>query len=96
MVHMSKTKANIVKAGMDLWRNGSEADVSARKIAAAIGVSHAACLYWFADADEMRDTIARAAVALNDPIIVPKLIVARHPAVADMPAEKRQLYLAGC
>lgn len=93
---MSKTKASIIKAGMDLWRNGSEADVSARKIATAIGVSHAAVLYWFADADEMRDTIARAAVALNDPIIVPKLIVARHATVSDMPSEQRQLYLAGC
>jgi AcrR family transcriptional regulator len=93
---MSMTKARIISAGMDLWRSGSEADVSARKIGAAIGVSHAACLYWFTDADEMRDTIARAAVALNDPIIVPKLIVARHSAVSDMPAEKRQLYLAGC
>jgi AcrR family transcriptional regulator len=93
---MSKTEALIIKAGMDLWRNGSEADVSARKIASSIGVTHAGVLYWFADAEKMRDTIARAAVALNDPIIVPKLIVARHPSVADMPAERRQLYLAGC
>jgi AcrR family transcriptional regulator len=96
MMQMDKTKASIIKAGMDLWRDGSETDVSSRKIAATIGISHAAVLYWFTSASEMRDVIANAAVVLNDPIIVPKLIVARHPAVANMPAEKRQLYLAGC
>lgn len=91
---MSETKGKIVSVGLQLWRNGTETDVSARKIAAVMGISHAAVLYWFENAEQMRDHVARVAVATGDAVIIPKLIVAKHAAVADMSAHHRQAYLS--
>lgn len=91
---MSETKGKIVKVGLQLWRDGTETDVSARKIAAAMGISHAAVLYWFENAEQMRDHVARVAVATGDAAIIQKLIVSRHSAIADMTAESRQAWLS--
>ena len=91
---MSETKGKIVKVGLQLWRAGTEADVSARKIAAIMGISHAAVLYWFENAEQMRDHVARVAVATSDEAIIQKLIVSRHSAIADMSAQHRRAYLS--
>ncbi len=93
---MSDTRNAILQAGMQIWREGSESDVSARRIAGMVGLTHAGVLYSFRNASNMRDAVARAAVAAGDPVIIPKLIVAGHAAVADMPATDRQRWLAGC
>jgi len=84
----------IIQAGLDLWRD-DPASVSARRIGKVLGMSHAGCLYHFGSLDKMRAAIAERAVEMCDPVIIPKLIVAGHPAVADMPAAMRQVYLAG-
>lgn len=93
---MSDTRTAIIRAGMDLWRQGSEADVTARRIAREVGLTHAGVLYHWKDAAGLRAAIARAAVTCGDPVIIPKLITAGHAAVADMPAETRMRWLAGC
>lgn len=94
---MSDTRTAIIRAGMDLWRKGSEADVTARRIGRLVGKTHAGVLYGFpGGAEQMRAAIARAAVMCGDPVIIPKLITAGHAAVADMPAETRMRWLAGC
>ena len=93
---MNDTRTAILRAGMDLWRQGNETDVSARKIAGMIGLTHAGVLYGFKNAAAMRDAVARAAVAAGDPVIIPKLIVAGHAAVGDMSPVDRQRWLAGC
>lgn len=94
---MSEVRTAILRAGMKLWREGNESNVSARRIAAVVGLTHAGVLYWFpGGAASMRDAVARAAVAAGDPVIIPKLIVAGHAAVADMPATDRMRWLASC
>ena len=92
---MTDTRAAVIQTGLALWRDGSEADVTARGIGARIGVTHAGVLYSFKNAADMRDTIARAAVAAGDAAIIRKLIVSGHPAVSDMSPEVRQMWLAG-
>ena len=92
---MTDTRAAVIQTGLALWRDGCEADVTARGIGARIGVTHAGVLYSFKNAADMRDTIARAAVAQGDAVVIRKLIVAGHPAVSDMSPEMRQVWLAG-
>lgn len=92
---VSDTRAAVIQTGLSLWRDGSEADVTARGIGARIGVTHAGCIYHFGNVAKMRDTIARAAVAQGDAVVIRKLIVSGHPAVADMAPAIRQVWLAG-
>ena len=92
---MTDKRAAIIKAGMDLWRQGGEAAVSARRIAQTVGMTHAGILYGFGTAQRMRNEIARTAVAAGDPIVIRKLIVENHPAVSEMSPESRQAWLAG-
>lgn len=92
---MTDTRAAVIQTGLALWRDGSEADVTARGIAARLGITHAGCIYHFGNVAEMRNAIARAAVAQGDGAIIRKLIVAGHPAVADMAPAMRQVWLAG-
>ena len=92
---MSDTRAAVIRTGLDLWRNGSEADVTARGIASRLGITHAGCIYHFGNVAEMRNAVARAAVAAGDATIIRKLIVAGHPAVSDMTPDVRQVWLSG-
>lgn len=89
--HGERRKASILQIGLQHWP-----DVSARRIAGALGMTHSAVLYHFKDIAGLRAAIAAEAVRVGDPLIVPMLIAARHPAVASMGAEQRQKYLAGC
>lgn len=93
---MTDTRTAIIRAGMDLWRKGSEADVTARRIGRLVGKTHAGVLFHFKDANGMRSAVAHAAVAIGDPIIIPKLIAARHESVSGMDSATKQLWLSGC
>lgn len=84
----------IIQAGLDLWRD-DPASVSARRIGKVLGMSHAGILFHYKSVDGLKNAIAERAVEMCDPVIIPKLIVAGHPAIADMPAAMRQVYLAG-
>ena len=90
------TKDSILRTGTMLWQNGSESDVSARRIGALLNISHAAVLYHFDNADHMRACIAAAAVAQGNRSVIQKLIVAGHAAVSGMDGPTRQAWLAGC
>ncbi len=85
----------IVGAGLTLWRI-DPALVTARKIGESMGMSHVAVLYHWGNMKALKDACAAAAVAAGDRVIVPQLIVARHPAAASLGAAERQGYLAGC
>ncbi len=90
--HGARVKAAIIATGLVLWRN-DPATVSARKIGQKVGLTHSACLYHFGTAEAMRDAIAAAAVRMGDPVIVPQLITARHPATAGLTPEQRSAFL---
>ena len=90
--HGARVKAAIVAVGLELWR-ADPATVSARKIGQRVGLTHSACLYHFGTADLLKDAIAREAVRLGDPVIVPQLITARHPATALLSVEQRAAFL---
>lgn len=91
--HGARVKAAIIATGLDLWRN-DPASVSARKIGQRVGLTHSACLYHFGTAEALKDALAAEAVRLGDPVIVPQLITARHPATATLSAESRAAFLA--
>lgn len=93
--HGAKVKAAIIATGLDLWR-ADPATVSARKIGQRVGMTHSACLYHFGTAEALRAAIAAEAVRLGDPVIVPQLITARHPATASLTPAQRAAYLSGC
>lgn len=93
--HGEKTKAAIVAKGLDLWRL-DPAKVSARKIGAELGMTHAGVLYHFPNVTALKAAIAAEAVRLEDIGIIRQLIVAGNPAVAHLDGETRQAYLAGC
>lgn len=92
---MTERRAEIIQAGVDLWREGGEPAVSARKIAAKVGMTHGGILYGFQSAKHLRDEVARTAVAQGDPGIIRQLIVAGHAAVSHMDQATRQAWLMG-
>lgn len=91
----SHTRAEIIRIGLDLWRQGGEAAVSARRIAREMGISHAGVLYGFQSADRMREAVAREAVQRGDAGVIRRLIVDGHVAVAGMDPTTRQGWLVG-
>lgn len=88
-------KEMIVTAGLTLWRI-DPALVTLRGIGKSMGMTHAGVLYYWGSMKALKDACAREAVALGDKVIVPQLIVARHPAVAGLDPASRQAYLVGC
>jgi len=95
MTRGEASRRAIVQAGLALWREGGEAAVSARRIATMVNMTHAGVIYPWGSAARMRAEVARTAVAMGDPGIIRQLIVSGHSAVSDMPAEVRQVWLAG-
>lgn len=91
--HGARVKAAIIATGLDLWRS-DPSSVSARKIGQRVGMTHSACLYHFGTAAALRDAIAAEAVRIGDPVIVPQLITARHPATARLTPDQRASFLA--
>lgn len=94
--HGERVKASILAHGVALWRDRGEACVTARQIARGIGKTHAAVLYYFADAETMKAAIASEAMRLGDPVIVPQLIASRHPAASSLSVEDKRRFLGGC
>jgi AcrR family transcriptional regulator len=92
--HGERRKAKIIEAGLALWRDGKT--VSARAIGREVGITHRTCLYHFGNAVALRDAVAVEAVRVGDAVIVPQLIVARHPAADALSASDRRRFLAGC
>jgi AcrR family transcriptional regulator len=93
--HGEKVKARIIAAGLELWRSNS-ASVTARGIGAKLDMTHSAILYHFGTANGLRNAIAAEAVRIGDSLIVPQLITARHPAVAEISINQRREFLADC
>lgn len=95
-MHGERAKAAILRTGLDLWRAGGEAKVSARAIGKALGMTHAGVLYHFDGAAALRRAVADEAVRIGDTPIVRQLIVTSHPAADSLGQADRTNYLAGC
>lgn len=93
--HGERVKAAILDCGVKLWR-ADPASVSARAIGKALDMTHGGVLYHYGTADALKLAIADEAVRIGDPVVVPMLIAAKHPAIANLPGVDRARYLAGC
>jgi hypothetical protein len=93
--HGERVRASILAAGLDCWRF-DPATVTARRIGRTLEMSHCNVLYHFGSAAALKDAIAAEAVRIGDTKIIPMLIAAKHPAVADMPGVDRARFLRDC
>jgi AcrR family transcriptional regulator len=92
--HGERTKIAILDTGMALWRDDPRS-VTARGIGNLLGLTHSAVLYHFGSSADLRDAVALEAVRTGCGTIVPQLIAARHPAVAQMGDVERRGYMLG-
>lgn len=88
----ARTRESIILIGLQVWRENPE-HVNMSRIASRIGITHAAVAYHYSSAEAMRDAIAEYAVKVRDPVVVPMLLAARHPATAAMTAEQKAPFL---
>lgn len=88
-----KTRQRIVEIGIEFARDGLHR-VSARAIAAQLGISHTAVTYYFPTIRELRDTVAVAAVRQQEPGVIARLIMDKHAAVDGLSRADRARYLA--
>lgn len=93
--HGARIRDEILAAGLALWR-ADPGNVSARQIGRTIGLSHASVLYHFKGVERLRAALAQEAMRIGDPVIVPMLITAKHPAAASLSEDQRRAYLDGC
>lgn len=82
------TRAAILAAGMTLARSGLHM-VTARRVAPLAGVHASNVGYYFKGNCALLDTVAAEAVARNDVLIMARLIIEKHPAVASLPGVER-------
>ena len=92
---MKQALKDILDAGLELWatKDGQGA-VTSRKIAAKIGKTHAAVVYYFPSAEDMRAAIAKHAVDVGDATVICKLIASDHSAIGHMTTPVRTKWLA--
>ena len=83
-----QVRAAILQTGLAMWP-----DVTARGIGSALGLTHAGCLHHFKSSARLRDAIAAYAVRVRDPVVVPQLIAARHPAVSGLSEDEKRAFL---
>lgn len=93
--HGERTKAAIIAAGLQLWRERA-GHVTARRIGAALDMTHSAILYHFGTSEGLKAAIAAEAVKIGDVVIVPQLIVANHPAASTLSEVERRGFLSRC
>lgn len=91
----ARTRISIINAGLEIWAEENQ-PATTRAIGDRIGMTHAAILYHFKSATKLRDAIAEEAVRLRNPIIVPQLLVMKHPAAAQLSEVDRVRFLMGC
>ena len=93
MKHGERRKEEILKAGIQLWRQEQIAP-TARAIAKSLGMTHTTILYHFKDTENLKRALAGYAVQSRDPVIVPMLIAARNAATAMLTEAEKSAYLS--
>lgn len=92
MRHGDRVKAEMLEVGLQLWRTHPTL-VTARAVGQRMGLTHTAVLYHWKTTGALKAAIAEHAVARRDPVVVPMLIVERHPSVAGLTADERAAFL---
>lgn len=95
--HGQRTVEGIIATALAIWRETGTPG-TARQIGQRMGLrgGHSAVLYHFRSVDALKTAVAHEAVRLGDPVIVPQLIVWKHPAASVLSADDRARYLTGC
>lgn len=88
----SNTKSAIMNEALKVARDGLSA-VTLRGVAARVGLDHAGIVHHFGNLDEFRQAVAAEAVARDDVKVIARLIMDKHPTIADWPGTKRVKYL---
>jgi len=85
MKHGENIKVAILDAGLELWKTGGAAAVTARAIAPIIGKSHANVHYHFEySMEKLRDAVAQHAVKVKCIPVILQLIASDHKALEQM------------
>ncbi len=92
-MHGERQRALIIRTGIELWHEGGESAVTARGIGKRVGLSHAGVLFHFGGISALKDAVKREAIASGDTRVIPALIVAADPLVADWTQEQKQGWL---
>ena len=90
----AKKRVEILNAGLELWRAHGEAAVTAHAVGKAVGISHAGVLHHTGSSSGLRDAVARWAIQVSDTVVVPQLIVGRHPAADGLDEATRRGFLS--
>lgn len=93
-LHGDRKRLEILQAGVALWREGQENDVTARGIGNRVGLTHAGVLHHFGSSADLKQAVAEYAVKTKDSSVIPKLIVAKHPAAESLTPAERQVFLS--
>lgn len=88
-----KTRQRILDAGLKLWRDDPQ-KVNSHKIANEIGITHAAVLYHFFNAEKLKTAIAKKAIEIEDVEIIFQLIAIDHSSVAHFSIDQKNEYIA--
>lgn len=88
-----KRKADILRAGVAIWRESGAEAVTARAIGNRLGISHAGVLYHHKTSAKLKEAIAAHAVTTGDRVIIPQLITTKHPVVAHFDEATRIAWL---
>lgn len=83
------TREAAVEIGLSMWP-----DVSLRRVAQELNITHPALLHHFKSAAAFKDAIAAYAIEKRDTRVIKSLIVHEHPAVAHWDKPTRAAWLA--
>lgn len=94
MTHGDKIKRQILDAGLEIWRD-RPSDLSARRIAGKLQMTHGSVHYHFGNAASLRNAIAKHAIEVGDARVIAMLVAEKHPIAFIMLSEtQRKDYLA--
>lgn len=82
----------ILAAALDVAQGGL-ASVTLRGIARRCGISHKQVAISFGSVEDLREAVASEAVRVKDRHVVARMIIDRHPMIAEMPVDERNDYV---
>lgn len=96
MNHGERIKADILSAGLSLWRDEGVEAVTALRIARTLDMTRQGVAYHFGNSATLRTAVAAHALDARDVAVVCQMITARHPLCEGMTGEERAGWLGRC
>ncbi len=84
-------KDQIVEAAITVWKRYSWHGVTMTRVAAALGVTHAALYHYFENVEGLKLEIAGRAIANGEPLLMAELLLLDHPAAACITQGEREV-----